>query len=203
MNFRQDFPILKQQVNPSTSSGEPRPLCYLDNAATTQKPLAVIEAVADFYKTYNANVHRGIHTLSEKASVAYEGARQKIADFIKARSVKEIIYTRGTTEGINLVASSWGRVNLRSGDEIILTIVNHHSNILPWQMLAKEKGAVLKWLEIEPSGRLNLEQYRQLLASGKVKLVALTHISNTLGTIYDVKSLTLEAHRGGALALVD
>ncbi len=195
-NNRQDFSILKTKANG-------QPLVYLDNAATTQKPTAVIEAMTDYYKTTNANVHRGIHFLSEQATTAYEGARQKVADFIKAKSAQEVIYTRGTTESINLVAATWGRQNIKAGDEIILAVVNHHSNIVPWQMLAKEKGAVIKWWDCDARGDLGTEELKNLLTSGKVKLVALTHISNTLGTVYDVKPWIKMAHQAGALVMLD
>ncbi len=198
LDLSQDFPILNRQVNG-------QPLIYLDNAATTQKPNVVIEAESDYYKKYNANVHRGIHTLAEEATKAYEDSREKVRGLLNASSTKEIIFTRGTTESINLVAYAWARHSLQAGDEIVVSIINHHSNIVPWQMLAEELGVGLKWLD--SVGAIHEspvhEKLAQLLSSGKVKLVALTHASNTLGLLYDVKPLIKQAHEAGALVLLD
>lgn len=193
---RPDFPILSRRVNG-------KPLIYLDSAATTQKPNAVIEAEANFYRTINANVHRGIHTLAEESTKAYEDVREKVRALLHAKSTGGIIFTRGTTESINLVAYTWARQNLRSGDEVIISIVNHHSNIVPWQMIARETGAIIKWLDLDGEFRIKKEGLRNYLNSGKVKLVALTHASNTLGLLYDVKPLIKQAHEAGALVLLD
>ncbi len=195
LDICKDFPILSRQVND-------KPLIYLDNAATTQKPNVVIEAEADYYRQYNANVHRGIHTLAEEATKAYEDSREKVRNLLNAASTKEIIFTRGTTESINLVAYAWARHNLKAGDEIVVSIVNHHSNIVPWQMLAEELGVGVKWIDAVDSVGATLE-LPKLLASGKVKLVVLTHASNTLGLLYDVKPLIQQAHEAGALVLLD
>ena len=194
-NFRKDFPLLTQPPY--------QPLAYLDNAATSQKPQVVIDAISDYYSQHNANIHRGIYRLSEDASLSYEQARQKIAQFIHAPDANCIIFTRGTTEAINLIAQTWGRANLKAGDEIIVSIVNHHANIVPWQMLAGSLGVKIKWLDCDDQGNLNLQQYAELLASGKVKLVALTHVSNTLGKIYDLAPLIIQAQRAGAVTVVD
>ncbi len=196
LDVRQDFPILKRQVNG-------KPLIYLDNAATTQKPNVVIEAEVDYYRQYNANVHRGIHALAEEATTAYENSREKVCQLLNAVSTKEIIFTRGTTESINLAAYAWARHNLKAGDEIVVSIVNHHSNIVPWQMIARETGAVIKWLDLDGEFRIKNEELRNFLSSGKVKLVALTHASNTLGLLYDVKPLIKQAHEAGALVILD
>ena len=205
LDIRKDFPILNRSVNG-------QPLVYLDNAATTQKPNFVIEAEADYYRHYNANVHRGIHTLAEEATMAYEESREKVCKLLNASPTKEIIFTRGTTESINLVAYAWARHNLKAGDEIVVSIVNHHSNIVPWQMLAEELGVGVKWLcELDSVGATlpaspelqRGEELPKLFASGKVKLVALTHASNTLGLLYDVKPLIKQAHEAGALVLLD
>ncbi|MFH0873941.1 MAG: cysteine desulfurase [Candidatus Komeilibacteria bacterium] len=195
---QEDFPILNREVRGKT-------LVYLDNAATTQKPQAVIEAEANYYRTINANVHRGIHTLAEEATKAYEDVREKVRSLISAGSTKEIVFTRGTTESINLVAYTWARQNLKAGDEIIVSIINHHSNIVPWQMLAKERGVGLVWNNsVGPIHESAVqEEWKKILSSGKVKLVALTHASNTLGVIYDVKPLIKICHEAGALVLLD
>ncbi|MCG8325218.1 MAG: aminotransferase class V-fold PLP-dependent enzyme, partial [Thiotrichales bacterium] len=168
--IRQDFPILQQEVNS-------KPLVYLDNAATAQKPRQVIDTINDYYREYNSNVHRGVHTLSQKATDAYESAREKIRDFINADSEKEIIFVRGATEGINLVAQTLGRSELQQGDEILITQMEHHSNIVPWQMLCRETGATLKYIPINDAGELELDELDQLL-NERTKLVALVHISN-------------------------
>ncbi|WP_017655178.1 cysteine desulfurase [Fortiea contorta] len=192
---RADFPILHQQVNGKT-------LVYLDNAATSQKPLQVLNTIRDYYEHYNANVHRGAHTLSAKATDAYEGARDKIAKFINAASRQEIIYTRNASEAINLVAYSWGMNNLHPGDEIIFSVMEHHSNIVPWQFVAQKTGAVLKFVELTPAETFDLEQFKQLI-SEKTKLVSVVHVSNTLGCINPVQEIAAIAHRYGAKFLVD
>ncbi|MCM0593408.1 MAG: cysteine desulfurase [Gloeotrichia echinulata IR180] len=192
---RADFPILHQQVND-------KPLVYLDNAATSQKPLFVLNTLRDYYEQYNANVHRGAHTLSAKATDAYEGARDKVAKFINAVSRQEIVYTRNATEAINLVAYSWGMNNLQPGDEIILSVMEHHSNIVPWQFVSQKTGAVLKFVELTPAETFDLEQFKQLI-SEKTKLVSIVHVSNTLGCINPVQEIATIAHRYGAKFLVD
>ncbi|MCL6752411.1 cysteine desulfurase [Nostoc sp. CCCryo 231-06] len=192
---RADFPILHQEVNE-------KPLVYLDNAATSQKPLFVLNTLRDYYEQYNANVHRGAHSLSAKATDAYEGARDKIAKFINATSRQEIVYTRNATEAINLVAYSWGMNNLQPGDEIILSVMEHHSNIVPWQLVAQKTGAVLKFVELTPEETFDLEQFKKLI-SDKTKLVSVVHISNTLGCINPVEEIAAIAHKYGAKFLVD
>ncbi|WP_414753554.1 cysteine desulfurase [Anabaena sp. CCY 9910] len=192
---RADFPILHQEVNGKT-------LVYLDNAATSQKPLFVLNALRDYYEQYNSNVHRGAHTLSAKATDAYEGARDKIAKFINAASRQEIVYTRNASEAINLVAYSWGMNNLQAGDEIILSVMEHHSNIVPWQFVAQKTGAVLKFVELTPEQTLDMEQFKQLI-SEKTKLVSIVHVSNTLGCINPVAEIAEITHRYGAKFLVD
>ncbi len=193
--IRQDFPVLHQEVHG-------RPLVYLDNAASSQKPRVVIEALDEYYRRYNANVHRGIHTLSEQASAAYEEARRKVARFINARSAKEIIWTRNTTESINLVAYSWGRANIGPGDEILLTEMEHHSNLIPWQILAQEKGATLRFIPVTDDGYLDLDSLDDLLTE-RTKLVSVVHMSNVLGTINPVAEIGRRAHEVGAKILVD
>ncbi len=194
--IRLDFPILKREVRPGV------PLVYLDSTATTQKPTKVIMAMDDYYRTYNSNVHRGVHTLAEEATAAYEAARQRAADFIHAHYAKEIIFTRNTTESINLVAYTWGRTFLHEDDLIILTEMEHHSNIVPWQILAAEKGIRLEFITITPDGLLQLDEYQKLLEQ-KPKLVAFTHMSNVLGTINPAKEIVRLAHRAGAVTLID
>ena len=193
--IRKDFPILREKVHGKS-------LVYLDNAATTHKPLSVIGALDEYYREYNSNIHRGLHLLSEKATAAYEGARIKVQKFLNAADSKEIIFTRGTTEGINLVAQTWGRKNLGSGDEIIVTHLEHHSNIVPWQMLCGEKGAVLKVAPINDAGELVLEELWKLFTP-KTKLLALTHISNALGTVNPIAEIVKAAHEKGVKVLVD
>jgi cysteine desulfurase / selenocysteine lyase len=192
---RADFPILHQEVNG-------KPLVYLDNAATSQKPLSVLNTLQDYYQQYNANVHRGAHLLSAQATDAYEGARDKVAKFINAASRQEIVYTRNASEAINLVAYSWGMNNLQPGDEIILSVMEHHSNIVPWQFVAKKTGAVLKFVELTPEQTFDLEQFKRLI-SDKTKLVAVVHVSNTLGCINPVEEIAAIAHRYDAKFLVD
>lgn len=193
--LRQQFPILQREL-------KGKPLVYFDNAATSQKPQAVIDALVDYYSKYNANIHRGIHTLAEEATAAYESTRETVRSFIGAASVEEIIFTRGTTEGINLVASSWGRKNIQAGDEIIISTLEHHSNIVPWQMLAEEKGAILKVIPINANGEILLEEYYSLL-SPKTKLVSVVHASNSLGVINPVKEIIDAAHKAEALVMID
>jgi len=194
--LRADFPILEQ-----TARG--KPLVYLDSAASSQKPRQVIDALTNFYRTTNANIHRGVYELSERSTQAYDDARAKVAKLINAASPRECIFVRNTTEGINLVASSWGRSNLGEGDEIVLSILEHHSNIVPWQIMAAERGASLRFIDIDDDGRLKLEQLDEFLASGRVKMVAITHVSNSLGTINPVKPIAAKAHAAGALVLID
>ena len=193
--LRSDFPILTRKVHG-------KPLVYLDNAATTQKPLSVIEAEARYYKETNANIHRGIHTLSEEATSQYEGARKKIAAFIRAPAPESIVFTRGATEAINLVAFSWGRKNLKAGDEILLTAVEHHSNLIPWQMAAQATGAKLQFIPVLPDGQLDLSKIDQLLTK-KTKLVAITAMSNVLGSIFPVREIIRKASAVGAKVLID
>jgi len=193
--IRKQFPILSREL-----SG--KPLVYFDNAATSQKPQVVIDALVHYYSHYNANIHRGIHTLAEEATAAYEATRVKVQEFINATSHQEIIFTRGTTESINLVAYSWGRANINSGDEIIISTLEHHSNIVPWQMLAQEKGAILKVVPINENGEFIFEAFEQLLTD-RTKLVSIVHASNALGVINPVEAIIKAAHKVGALVLVD
>ncbi|WP_297987188.1 cysteine desulfurase [Anoxybacillus sp.] len=193
--LRQLFPILDQQVNG-------KPLVYLDSAATSQKPLPVIEAIDNYYRQYNSNVHRGVHTLGTKATDAYEGAREKVRRFIGAASMEEIIFTRGTTTAINLVAASYGRANVRAGDEIVITYMEHHSNIIPWQQVAKQTGATLKYIPLQPDGTIRIEDVEQTVTPN-TKIVAVMHVSNVLGTINPVKEIAQIAHKHGAVMVVD
>lgn len=193
--IRSQFPILSRTVND-------KPLVYLDNAATSQKPQCVIDALSDYYGRYNANIHRGIHTLAEEATLAYETTRFTVKDFIGAASVEEIIFSRGTTEGINLVAYTWGRQHIGSGDEILISGMEHHSNIVPWQILCQEKNAILKVIPVTDEGELSMEVYKSLL-SDKTKLVAIVQVSNALGTVNPVKEMIDAAHAVGAKVLVD
>lgn len=193
--IRADFPILQRRVHD-------KPLVFLDSAASSQKPACVIEAMNDYYRTTHANVHRGVHTLSEEATALYEGARKKIARFINAPSSREIIYTRNTTESINLVAFTWGRANLKAGDEILLTESEHHSNIVPWQMIAKETGAIVRYIPVDAKGYLDTATLDTLLTP-RTKLVGLASMSNVLGTILPIKDVIDRAHAVGALALID
>ena len=179
--YRADFPILSTEVHG-------RPLVYLDNAASAQKPRQVIERVAEVYETGYANVHRGLHYLSEKATADYEGARETIRAYINARSTNEIVYTRGATEAINLVAATWGRRNLRPGDEIIVTYMEHHSNIVPWQMLAERQGILLQFVQLDAEQRLDMEHFKSLL-SPRTKVVAIQHVSNVLGAVNPVQEV--------------
>ncbi|RRB02192.1 cysteine desulfurase [Larkinella rosea] len=193
--IRRDFPILDQVVNG-------RQLVYFDNAATTQKPLPVLNALARYYEGYNANIHRGIHTLAEKATSAFEASRRAIQQFLNAAHVEEIIFTYGTTDGINLVAQTYGRRFLNEGDEIIITTMEHHSNIVPWQMLCEEKGCVLKVIPIDDNGDLILEEYENLL-SERTKFVSVVHVSNAMGIINPVETIIEKAHAIGAKVLID
>jgi cysteine desulfurase/selenocysteine lyase len=193
--IRQDFPVLQQKVHG-------KPLVYLDNAATAQKPQVVIDAIARYYLSENSNVHRGVHFLSDAATQAYENARSRVRQFLNAAHDQEIIFTRGTTEGINLVASSYGRSRVRAGDEIVISAMEHHSNIVPWQMLCEEKGAALKVIPIDDAGELRLEEYERLL-SDRTRLVSIVYVSNALGTVNPVKQIIATAHRRGIPVLVD
>jgi cysteine desulfurase/selenocysteine lyase len=193
--IRKDFPIFQRVV-------KGKPLVYLDSAATTQKPLAVIEATERYYRTYNANVHRGIYSISEEATEAYEGARDKVAAFINSPAREGVVFTRNTTESINLVASSWGRSHLQQGDEILLSYMEHHSNLIPWQLISQQKGAQLRFIPLTSDGRLDLSDLNKLLTK-KTKLLALTHSSNVLGTINPVAELSRKAHEVGAVILID
>ncbi|EJO7714727.1 cysteine desulfurase [Listeria monocytogenes] len=193
--IRADFPILDQEINE-------KPLAYIDNAATSQKPKQVIEALTHYYEFDNANVHRGVHTLAARATDAYESARGKVAKFIHAREVAEIIFTRGTTSAINLVVDSYAEANIEAGDEIVISYLEHHSNLIPWQQLAKRKGAVLKYIELEEDGTISVEQAKKTIGE-KTKIVALAHVSNVLGTITPIKEIAAIAHQFGAVILVD
>ncbi len=193
--IREDFPILRHWV-----SG--KPLVYLDNAATSQKPKVVLDAMNHYYLEENSNIHRGVHTLSDKATQSYEAARVKVQKRINASSAKEIIFTRGTTESINLVASSYGRKHVQRGDIVLISAMEHHSNIVPWQMLCEEKSATLNVIPMNDNGELLLEEYKKLLTE-KVKIVALTHVSNALGTINPIKEMIATAHSKGIPVLID
>lgn len=193
--IREDFPILQTTVHG-------RPLVYLDNGATAQKPLAVINSMVDYYKGYNANVHRGVHYLSQKATDAHEAAREGVRAFINAEKTQEVIFTRGTTDSINIVAHSFGKAFVNVGDEIIITAMEHHSNIVPWQMLCEERGAILRVIPINANGELILEEYDKLL-NERTKLVTVVHVSNTLGTVNPVKEIIAKAHTVGAAVLID
>jgi cysteine desulfurase / selenocysteine lyase len=194
--IRGDFPILERETRPGVR------LVYLDSTATSQKPLVVIEAMSDFYRHSNANIHRGVHTLAEESTTLYEQAREKIARFINAPSSRQIIYTRNTTESINLLAYTWARANLKTGDLVILTEMEHHSNLVPWHMLAAEQGILLDFIPVTDEGLLDLTSYRVLLTRNP-KLVAFTHISNVLGTINPAAEIIRLAHEAGAVTIVD
>ncbi len=193
--IRQDFPILGRQVYN-------RPLVYLDNAATTQKPRCVVEAIAEEYYSVNANVHRGVHYLSQQATDLHEDARNRVKDFINARSAAEVVFTRGTTESLNLVAASFGEAFLKEGDEVILSVMEHHSNIVPWQLLRERKGIVIKVIPMDEAGNLCLDVYETLF-SERTKLVCVAHVSNVLGTVNPVEEMARTAHKYGAFFLVD
>jgi cysteine desulfurase / selenocysteine lyase len=194
-SIRRQFPILNREV-------KGKPLVYFDNAATAQKPQAVIDALVNYYSSFNANIHRGIHTLAEEATAAFETTRDAVKEFINAGSREEIIFTRGTTEGINLVAYTWGRQNVKAGDEIIISAMEHHSNIVPWQILCEEKNAVLKIIPFNSEGELLMDEYKKLLTS-KTKIVSIGHVSNALGTVNPVKQIIDTAHKAGAVVFVD
>lgn len=194
--IRSAFPVLSRTVHDGV------PLSYLDNAATTQKPLAVLDAVQDYYRRSNSNVHRALHVLGEEATAAYEGARKSVADFVHAPSERGVVFTRGTTEAINLVAQAWGRQSLKPGDRILTTQMEHHSNLVPWQLLARATGAELDYVPVLEDGHLDLEAFHRAL-SPRVKLVAATHMSNILGTVNPIPKMARAAHDVGALMLVD
>ncbi|MEK4532837.1 cysteine desulfurase [Solibacillus sp. FSL K6-1554] len=189
------FPILNQEVNG-------HPLVYLDSAATSQKPIQVIEAITNYYNLDNSNVHRGVHTLGNRATDSYEGAREKVRKFINASSTQEVIFTRGTTTALNTVAAGYGRQNVQEGDEIVITYMEHHSNIIPWQQLAKEKGAVLKYIDLEADGTISLEKVRETITP-KTKIVSMMYVSNVLGTINPIKEVAQIAHENGAVIVAD
>jgi cysteine desulfurase/selenocysteine lyase len=193
--IRADFPVLNQKVNG-------KPLAFLDSAASSQKPLAVIEAMSEYYRTTHANVHRGVYALSERATELYENARKKVARFIGAKSSREIVFTRNTTESINLVAQAWGRANLKPGDEVLLTEMEHHSNIVPWQLIARETGAKVRYLPVDGQGLLQLDGLDALL-SERTKMMAFTQMSNMLGTIIPAAEIVRRAKAAGALTLID
>jgi cysteine desulfurase/selenocysteine lyase len=194
-SIRKQFPVLNREV-------KGKPLIYFDNAATSQKPRMVIDALTDYYEGYNANIHRGIHSLAEEATAAFEATRDAVQQFIHAGHREEIIFTRGTTEGINLVASTWGRQNIKAGDEIIISTMEHHSNIVPWQILCEEKGAILKVIPITDKGELVMEEYEKMLST-RTKLVSIVQVSNALGTVNPVREMITSAHAKGAVVLVD
>ena len=196
-NIRKDFPILKRKVRDN------KPLVYLDNASTTQKPKQVIDAITNYYNNYNANIHRSVYSIAEEATEAYEKVRDKVAKFLNISKREEIIFVRGTTEGINLVAYAWGRKYIKEGDIIVTTEYEHHSNIVPWQLLVKEKGAKLEYIEINDNGELILDQLDKYLATGKVKLVVFSLMSNVLGTISDAEKIISKCHEAGVKTLVD
>jgi cysteine desulfurase/selenocysteine lyase len=193
--IREDFPVLKQTIHG-------KPLVYLDSAATAQKPTAVVDAIRHFHEVDCANIHRGVHELSQRSTAAYEETRIKAKHFLNSRTTNELIFVRGTTEGINLVASSWGRKYVKEGDEIVISAMEHHSNIVPWQMLCEEKGAKLRVIPMNDRGELILEEYEKLL-NPRTRMVAVTHVSNALGTINPVKEIVAMAHKAGAVALID
>ena len=193
--IRASFPILEREVNG-------KKLVYFDNAASSQKPVEVINAIDEYYKRYHSNVHRGVHTLSQEATIAFEEARKKVARFINAKKTEEIVFTSGTTESINLVAQTFGRKFLNEGDEVLISYLEHHSNIVPWQMIAEERGAKVKVIPINKKGELILDQLDELI-SDKTKIVAVNHVSNSLGTINPIKSIIDKAHQAGAKVLID
>ena len=194
LRYRGDFPILDREVHG-------KPLVYLDNSATSQKPRVVLDALDDYYTRLNANVHRGLHTLSEEATNAYEEARERVARFINAPA-RNLVFVRNTTEGINLVAGAWGRKNVRAGDEIVLSVMEHHSNIVPWQMLARETGAVLRYFDIHDDGSLDVDQADELITE-RTRIVSIAHMSNVLGTVNPIEAIVERAHAAGALVFVD
>src|ERR687884_326534 len=195
--IRQDFPILKRKIKGNKT------LVYLDNAATTQKPIPVINAICNYYMNYNSNIHRAVHQLAEEATLEYEKTREKIAKFINARSTDEIIFTRNATEAINLVSYSWARTNVEKDEKVVLTEIEHHSNIVPWQILTQEKGAKLEYVGIDDKGYLNIEEYKKYIQGDKVKLVSVSHMSNVLGTIMPVNEIIKTAHQKSIPVLID
>jgi cysteine desulfurase/selenocysteine lyase len=195
--IRQDFPILKRKIKGNKT------LVYLDNAATTQKPIPVINAICNYYMNYNSNIHRAVHQLAEEATLEYEKTREKIAKFINARYTDEIIFTRNATEAINLVSYSWARTNVEKDEKVVLTEIEHHSNIVPWQILTQEKGAKLEYVGIDDKGYLNIEEYKKYIQGDKVKLVSVSHMSNVLGTIMPVNEIIKMAHQKSIPVLID
>jgi cysteine desulfurase/selenocysteine lyase len=193
--IRQEFPILHQEV-------QRQPLIYFDNAATTQKPISVLDALDQYYRGYNANVHRGAHTLAAKATVAFEDSREAARRFLNAASVEEVIFTKGTTEGINLVAASYGRKYLQAGDEVVISTMEHHSNIVPWQLICEEKGAILRVIPINDRGELLMDEFEKML-NERTKIVSVVHVSNALGTVNPVAEIVAKAHQAGAVVLLD
>lgn len=193
--IRELFPILNQEVNGS-------PLVYLDSAATSQKPVQVIEALDKYYREYNSNVHRGVHTLGTRATDGYEGTREKVRKFINAKSIEEIIFTRGTTTAINMVAGSYGRDNLKEGDEIVISYMEHHSNIIPWQQVAKQTGATLKYIDLQEDGTISLDTVREVVTEN-TKIVSIMQVSNVLGVMNPIKEIAEIAHQNGAIMVVD
>lgn len=193
--LRGDFPVLERQVHGKA-------LVYLDNAATSQTPQPVIDVFNDYYSRYNANIHRGLHTLADEATAAFEGTRESVRGFLNAPDARQVVFTRGTTEAINLVANSWGRANLAPGDEVLVSMLEHHSNIVPWQLLAREIGFTLRVIPVDDNGALDMAAYRTLL-NDRTRLVAVNHVSNAFGTVNPVADMAAAAHRAGALILVD
>ena len=196
-NIRKDFPILQRKVHTG------KPLVYFDNAATSQKPIQVIDAIRDYYLNYNSNIHRAVHQLAEESTAAFELTRDKVAKFINAKNREEVVFVRGTTEAINLIAYSWGRQNVQKDDIIVTTEYEHHSNIVPWQLLAKEKGAKLQYIGVDDKGELILDQLDEYLDTGRVKLVTVSHMSNVLGTISPVEEIIRRCHKKGVKVLLD
>ena len=195
--IRKDFPVLNRRVR------DDKKLVYLDNAATTQKPNQVIDAITDYYQNHNSNIHRAVHALAEESTEAFEVTRDKVANFLNIKNREEIVLVRGTTEAINLVGYAWGRDNVQKGDIVVTTEYEHHSNIVPWQLLTQEVGAELKYIDIDDNGELMLDQLDEYLATGKVKLVAISHVSNVLGTITDIQQVITKSKNAGAKILVD
>ena len=196
-SLRNDFPVLERKVR------DGKKLVYLDNAATTQKPIQVIDAISDYYKNNNSNIHRAVHALAEESTEAFEQTRDKVAEFLNTKDSQEIIFVKGTTEAINLVANAWGRDNVKEGDIIVTTEYEHHSNIVPWQLLTQDKKAQLKYIDINDNGELMIDQLDEYLSTGKVKLVAFSHVSNVLGTITPVKEIISKCKNAGVKTLID
>ena len=196
-SLRNDFPVLERKVR------DGKKLVYLDNAATTQKPIQVIDAISDYYKNNNSNIHRAVHALAEESTEAFEQTRDKVAEFLNTKDSQEIIFVKGTTEAINLVANAWGRDNVKEGDIIVTTEYEHHSNIVPWQLLTQDKKAQLKYIDIDDNGELMIDQLDEYLSTGKVKLVAFSHVSNVLGTITPAKEIISKCKNVGVKTLID